>query len=144
PVLRYKEAAPNGKAGIEVSLLFDYELTTMVYKRGWYEDFKQKMSEYIIDILNEKIYENLKEDIIFTFASTPMTIRNIVGSSEGAIVGWSFEQDLPIESSMIHMAKAVETPFKDVYVAGQWTFSPAGGPTAIMTGRMAANRCMRG
>lgn len=144
PVLRYKDAAPNGKAGLEVSLLFDYELTTMIYERGWYEDFKQKMSEYIIEILSEKIYENLKDDIIFTFSSTPMTIKNIVGSSEGAIVGWSFEQDLPIESSMIHMAKAIETPFNDVYVAGQWTFSPAGGPTAIMTGRMAANRCMRG
>jgi hypothetical protein len=44
---------------------------------------------------------------------------------------------------MFRMADSVKTPLPDVYAAGKWVYSPAGGPTAIMTGRIAATRCLK-
>ena len=41
------------------------------------------------------------------------------------------------------MADSVKTPLPGVCAAGKWVYSPAGGPTAIMTGRIAARRCLR-
>jgi len=64
-----------------------------------------------------------------------------VGSSEGSIVGWSFEGKIPVVNSMFKMGSSVKTELPDVYAAGKWVYSPAGGPTAIMTGRIAAKRC---
>ncbi len=44
---------------------------------------------------------------------------------------------------MFRMADSVKTPLPDVYAAGKWVYSAAGGPTAIMTGRIAATRCLK-
>ncbi|MGB9615633.1 MAG: NAD(P)/FAD-dependent oxidoreductase, partial [Fervidobacterium sp.] len=143
PVLREKDAAPDGKTGMIVSMLFDYEFTKKVYDNGWYDEFKETFSNYIIDTLSKGLFKGIKENIIFKFSATPMTIYNTVKSSEGAIVGWSFENEIPVNVSMLNMKNAVKTSIPNVFKAGQWSFSPAGGPTAIMTGRMAAYECLR-
>ncbi|MDH7483880.1 MAG: NAD(P)/FAD-dependent oxidoreductase, partial [Spirochaetales bacterium] len=77
-------------------------------------------------------------------SASPLTLARIDGSSEGAIVGWSFEHPLPVPSSMLQMNKSVQTSIPHVFKAGQWAFSPAGGPTAIMTGRLAAKLAGKG
>ncbi|MFN3411570.1 MAG: hypothetical protein ACK4YF_05380 [Exilispira sp.] len=41
------------------------------------------------------------------------------------------------------MQDSVKTLFNDIYVAGKWVYSPAGGPTAIMTGRIASNLALK-
>ncbi|MDC7246942.1 MAG: NAD(P)/FAD-dependent oxidoreductase, partial [Sphaerochaetaceae bacterium] len=82
----------------------------------------------------------IKDKILFTRSSSPLTIERIAGSSEGSIVGWTFENPLPIDAGMLNMKKAVLTPFDDIYKAGQWTVSPAGLPTCIMTAKMVADR----
>lgn len=141
PVLRDPSAAPSGKTGLIISVLFDYTLTSFVRERGWYEDFKIKVEEIIINILSCSIYPNIKDKVLFSFSSSPWSIYKQVGSSEGSIVGWSFEGQIPTASNMIHLADSVKTPLPDVYAAGKWVYSPAGGPTAIMTGRIAAKAC---
>lgn len=143
PALREKQAAPDGKTGMIVSLLFDYKLTDLIYKDGWYDEFKEKFSEFVIDAISEGVFDGLKlkDKIIAKFSATPITIHKIVKSSDGAIVGWSFEEGIPVNASMMNMKAAVRTSIPNVFKAGQWTFSPAGGPTSIMTGRMAANEC---
>jgi len=45
---------------------------------------------------------------------------------------------------MFRMADSARTALPDVYAAGKWVYSPAGGPTAIMTGRIAARLCLKG
>lgn len=45
----------------------------------------------MIDTLTESVYGELKEDILFSFSASPLSIEKNVCSSEGAIVGWSFE-----------------------------------------------------
>ena len=46
---------------------------------------------------------------------------------------------MPAESRFKKISKAVLTPAPDIYQAGMWTFSPAGLPVAILTGKLAAD-----
>jgi len=141
PVLRDPDAAPSGKTGIIISTLFDYTLTNRVRARGWYEEFKKRVEELFIMTVSSSIYPNLKDKVLFSFSTSPWSIYERVGSSEGSIVGWSFEGRIPVVTSMFKMGSSVKTALPDVYAAGKWVYSPAGGPTAIMTGRIAAKQC---
>lgn len=42
---------------------------------------------------------------------------------------------------MFNMSQSVKTELPGVFAAGKWVYSPAGSPTAIMTGRIAAKKC---
>ncbi len=143
PALRDPDAAPPGRTGLVISALFDYELTERIRADGWYDEFKRRFEDEILATISSSIYPGLEERILFRFSSSPLSIRSRVGSSEGSIVGWSFEGDIPVTKSMFRMADSVKTPLPDVYAAGKWVYSPAGGPTAIMTGRIAAARCLK-
>ena len=142
--MRDPDAAPAGKTGIIVSALFDYELTRKIRSSGWYDEFKQRVEAEFIETIAASIYPELKDKMLFSFSTSPVSIYDRVGSSEGSIVGWSFEGDIPVVTSMFRMADSVRTALPDVYAAGKWVYSPAGGPTAIMTGRIAARQCMKG
>lgn len=139
PVLNDSSAAPEGKTGLIASFLFDYELTRRIEAGGWYEEFEQHIKASMIEVLTTSVYPELKEHILFSFSASPLRIERTVGSSEGAIVGWSFEQKIPLDATMLTMKKAIKSPIPDVFRAGQWTASPAGLPTCIMTARMAAD-----
>jgi len=141
PALRDPDAAPPGKTGIIISTLFDYELTSRIRAKGWYEEFKMRVEELFIKTVASGLYPDLGDKVLFSFSSTPWSIHEWVGSSEGSIVGWSFEGEIPVVTSMLNMGSSVQTALPDIYAAGKWVYSPAGGPTAIMTGRMAAKRC---
>lgn len=139
PVLKDPKAAPPGKTGLIVSTLFEYDLVKKVLDDGWYEEFKAAAEERMISVLAGSIYPQLKERALFRFSATPITIENTAGSSEGAIVGWSFENAIPVTNSLLRVNDSIKTTFPHVLKAGQWSYSPNGVPTAIMTGRLAAD-----
>jgi phytoene dehydrogenase-like protein len=144
PVLRDESLAPEGKTGLIISLLFDYSLTKHIREMGWYDEFRQTMSDYIVEVLDASIYPGLKEAVIDSFTSTPLTIERVAGTSDGAITGWSFTNDfMPAVNKQPRIASSVLTPIPDVYQAGQWTFSPSGLPIAILTGKLAADRVIQ-
>ena len=122
-------------------MLFDYELTRLIRDRGWYEEFKKKFENQIIMTISSSIYPRIKDKLLFSFSTTPCSIYDRVASSEGSIVGWSFEGVIPVVNNMFNMGSSVKTAIPDVFAAGKWVYSPAGGPTAIMTGRIAAKQC---
>ncbi|HEY9055336.1 MAG TPA: NAD(P)/FAD-dependent oxidoreductase [Rectinemataceae bacterium] len=142
PALRDPQAAPPGKTGIIISALFSYELTRKIKEAGWYEPFKRLVEDEFIEVISSSVYPGLKEKKLFSFSFSPLSIADRAGSSEGSIVGWSFEQAIPVVTSMFRMEESVKTALPDVYAAGKWVYSPAGGPTAIMTGRIAAKKCL--
>jgi phytoene dehydrogenase-like protein len=142
PALRDPDAAPAGKSGVIISALFDFELTKRIKESGRYEEFKRRVEDEFIDVISSSIYPEMKDRVLFRFSASPLSIYEIAGSSEGSIVGWSFEQDIPVVTSMFRMADSVKTALPDVYAAGKWVYSPAGGPTAVMTGRIAAKKCL--
>lgn len=76
------------------------------------------------------------------FSFSPLSYENRVGSSEGAITGWSFQEPIPVINKIQMANKAVITPVSSIYQAGQWTYSPAGVPMSILTGKLAARRIL--
>ena len=139
PVLSEPGAAPEGKSGIIVSLLMDYELVKRINNDGWYQEFNTYMEERIIETLNKSIYPGIKDKILFKFTASPLSIEKLVRSSEGAIVGWSFEKPVPVKGGMLNMKNSVKTSIPDVYKVGQWSVSPAGLPTCILTAKLASD-----
>jgi phytoene dehydrogenase-like protein len=144
PVMRDETLAPVGNTGLIVSVLFDYPLTRYIQEMGWYDDFKALCERYVVNTLNNSIYPGIKESILQQFSSTPLTMAKVAGNSEGAITGWAFSNHpMPAESRLPKIMNAITTPVPGVYQAGQWTYSPAGLPISIITGKLAADKVIK-
>jgi all-trans-retinol 13,14-reductase len=143
PGLRDSSLTPEGKTGLVVSLLFEYDLINKVREAGWYEEFKTEVENRIIETLNSSIYPNIKDKILLRFSSTPISISNRVKTSEGAITGWTFERPVPVVQDLLKIFKSVKTPIPNVLQAGQWVYSPSGIPIAILTGVLAAKNIIK-
>ena len=141
PVLRDPDLAPEGKTGMIVSCLFDYDLCKFIYDCGWYEEFKRFGETLTVEILDTHLFKGFKSSVDLCFSASPLTLEKYTGNTDGAIVGWSFTNSyMPVPQSMVSMPKAVETCMPDVFQAGQWTYSPAGLPISLLTGKVAAGR----
>jgi phytoene dehydrogenase-like protein len=141
PVLRDSSLAPEGKTGLIISVLFDYQLTKYIYDQGWEEPFRTYAADLMIKTLDQTIYPGLERAGLDRFTSTPITVQRLTGSTDGAITGWAFtNHPMPAESRLVRIANAVNTPLPDVYQAGQWTYSPSGLPVSLITGKLAADK----
>ncbi len=144
PALRDPSLAPKGKTGLVISLLFDYQLTQQIAEAGWYEEFKELTQNKILQTLEEAVFPGLRSKIEDISSSTPLTIARTAGTRHGAITGWAFtNQPVPAESRLPKVLNSIKNPIPNVVQSGQWTFSPSGLPTAILTGKMAADRVMK-
>ncbi len=140
PALRDPTLAPEGKTGLMISCLSDYDIFKRIEEAGWYDEFKKTIEDRIVRIFSQTIYPGLAEDLLFKFSSTPLTINEVSGSSEGAITGWSFETDIPVISRLKDIPKSVLTPIPRVLQAGQYAYAPAGVPIAMLTGWYATQK----
>jgi phytoene dehydrogenase-like protein len=143
PAFRDPSLTPEGKTGLEISMLFEYDLVRKVEDANWYEEFRTEIENRMLDTLSNSIYPGLKEKVIFQSLTTPLNIEKIAGTSEGAIVGWSYLSPVPVVHELRKIPGSVKTPIPNVYQAGQWAYSPAGIPTAIITGWNAAKNVMK-
>ena len=140
PALRDPNLAPEGKTGLMVSILIEYELFDKLNQIGWDKEFRDEIENRIIKILSDTIYPGLQDKVEKQFSVTPLSIKDKVGSTGGAIVGWSFESPIPVVHKMQSVSKSVITPIPNIYQAGQWAYNPAGVPMCIMTGKLAADK----
>ena len=144
PALRDESLSPEGKTGLVISVLFDYQLTRKIKELGFYEEFKQFSEEWMINILDQNIYPGLKDSMIERFSSSPLTMEQQTHNTDGAITGWAFTNAyIPAESRLARIANSVNTPLPNVLQAGQWTFSPSGFPISLITGKLAADKIMK-
>ena len=143
PALRDTALAPEGKTGIMISCLFDYEVIEKIHQAGWLDEFKEAYEDCIIKIFSKSFYPGLEKDILFKFSTTPLTIKRSVGSSGGSIVGWSFETSSPVFNELKDMPKSARTPIPNVFQAGQWAYAPAGVPIAMLTGWHASQEIIK-
>lgn len=143
PGLKDSTLVPYNKTGIISSFIIDYELFKKVEESGWFPEFKNQIETTIINILSDKVYPALKEKVEKRFSITPLDIKNRILSSDGAIVGWSFEGEIPVVHKIQRSDKSVLTPIPNIFQAGQWAYSPAGVPMAILTGKLAADRILK-
>jgi phytoene dehydrogenase-like protein len=140
PVLRDPNLAPEGRTGIIVSTLFDYDLVKHMERMGWYEEWKEAAKTYMVGVLTRGMFPFLEEKLEFGLTSSPLTIQKFSGNADGAITGWAFSKDgTPAEDRFKKINRSVLTPLPDIYQAGQWTFSPSGLPVSILTGKLAAD-----
>ena len=145
PVLRDKSMAPAGKTGLIISTLFDYQLTRHIKNAGWYPQFKTLCEELMVQNLDQTIYPGIGKATLQRFSSTPLTMEEYANTTDGAIVGWAFtNRPIPAVNSLPRIGNAIKTTLPDIYQAGQWTYSPAGLPIALITGKMAADQVFKG
>lgn len=140
PALRDTSLAPDGKTGLVVSTLFDYSLAKWFFDAGEYDAFKALASETILRVLDASVFPDLAKLVAFSLCSTPLTIERETGNREGAITGWAHtNHPIPAVHHFGAIRKTVETNLPDVLQCGMWTFSPAGLPVSIITGKLAAD-----
>ena len=142
PAMKDPDMAPPGKTGLIISLLADYDLFKMIADAGWYKEFINEIEDRIIKVLTDSVYDLLKDKILARFSFSPLSYEKRVGTSEGAITGWSFQEPAPVVNKILAANQAVLTPIPNIYQAGQWTYSPAGVPMSILTGKLAARKIL--
>ncbi len=144
PALRDKTLAPEGKTGAVISTLFDYNLTEIIEKSGWYDEFKVFAENCMIKTLEESIFPGLSSYIEERFSSTPISIEKFSLSTDGAITGWAFTNShIPVTHKMTKMFSSYKMPLPNIYKAGQWSYSPSGLPIAVLTGKLAADKILK-
>lgn len=143
PSLRDPELAPAGMTGLIISILAEYDLFKAVDEAGWYRELVAETEDRIIKVLSSSVYPMLKDNITTRFSFSPLSYEKRVGTSEGAITGWSFRDTVPVINKIQLANRAVQTPVPSIYQAGQWTYSPAGVPMSVLTGKLAANRILK-
>jgi phytoene dehydrogenase-like protein len=143
PGLKDPELVPQGKTGIIISFLAEYDLFNLIQKAGWLDEFISELENRVLRVISDSVYPMLKDKIITRFSFTPLSIENRVGSSEGAITGWSFQKYMPVINKIQNSARSVLTPITSIYKAGQWAYSPAGVPMSILTGKLAADKALK-
>ncbi|MBK7711763.1 MAG: NAD(P)/FAD-dependent oxidoreductase [Bacteroidales bacterium] len=143
PGLKDPELVPQGKTGIIISFLAEYDLFNLIQKAGWLNEFISELESRILRVLSDSVYPMLKDKIIAKFSFSPLSIENRVGSSEGAITGWSFQKHMPVINKIQYSDRSVMTPIPSIYQAGQWAYSPAGVPMSVLTGKLAADKAIK-
>ena len=145
PCMHDPKLAPAGMTGLNLSAM-----TSHKFLGGWmmadnqrYEQLKEACADDLIRSF-EKYYPNLSKHILFRVTSTPRTILNQTSNHEGAIMGWSYHRKEAFNrGSLLAMRSIVKTPVPRLLTAGQWTFAPGGAPTALLTGRLAADHILK-
>ncbi|HUX95793.1 MAG TPA: NAD(P)/FAD-dependent oxidoreductase [Bacteroidales bacterium] len=143
PGLKDPELVPPGKTGVIISLLAEYDLFEKIQKAGWLDEFIFELENRVLRVVSDSVYPLLKDKIVARFSFTPLSIENRIGSSEGAITGWSFQKSMPVINKIQISDRSVLTPIPSIYQAGQWAYSPAGVPMSILTGKLAADKALK-
>ncbi|MEA4869417.1 MAG: NAD(P)/FAD-dependent oxidoreductase [Christensenella sp.] len=144
PALRDSSLAPEGKTGLVVSTLFDYDLSLFLQEAGSYEALKSLVTKTVLRVLSSSALPGLAERAERVLCSTPLTVERETASRHGAITGWAHtNHPMPAIHQFTQIKKAVLTPIQDILQCGMWTFSPAGLPVSIITGKLAADAAFR-
>jgi phytoene dehydrogenase-like protein len=144
PVLRDESLAPPHQTALIISILMNYDIIKHIEEKGFYHAFKAHVEMAMIDVLSSSIYPLLKDHILESFCSTPLSFEKRTGNTDGAIIGWSYtNHPIPVLHHMSHITQSIQTHLPHVYQAGQWSFSPAGVPISIITGKLAADATKR-
>ena len=132
-------AAPKGKSVICLTTMMPYD-----YQDGWHE--KESYAKYralkeetanVLIKRTEKYLPGLSSYVEVLEVGSPRTMEHFTLNPRGTIFGWDNSPD----QSMLRRLKQ-ETPIKNLFLAGAWTF-PGGGQSAVLSsGLMAANKIL--
>lgn len=100
-------------APMEFSVVKPWENTRTSHRGAAYEQWKQKMTDKILDYM-ESLYPDFRNSIEFVFASSPLTIRDYYGNKEGSNYGFRKDSNDLMLSQM-----SVATKVKNLFLTGQ-------------------------
>ena len=143
PAMRDPELAPVGKSGLIISVLIEAELFYRIEEDGWYGEFIREVENRIICLFSDSLCSLLRDKVMRQFSFSPLSFERRVNSTGGAIVGWSFESLIPVANVTHVLGNLVNSPVPGVFQVGQWAYSPAGVPTCVITGKLAADRIVK-
>ena len=98
---------------MDFSEVRQWEDTTTGHRGAEYENWKAKMTEKVLARI-EKIYPDFRSGIEFSFASSPLTIRDFYGNRFGSNYG--FQKD---SNDLMLSQMSVFTKVKNLYLTGQ-------------------------
>lgn len=90
-----------------------WEDTQTGHRGEEYEQWKKATTEKIFDLM-EMIYPHFRDCVDFSFASSPLTIRDFLGNKEGSNYG--FQKD---SRNLMLSQMAVATKVKNLFLTGQ-------------------------
>jgi prolycopene isomerase len=140
--LRDPSLAPPGKHAVSIAagLPYEYMGNWRVDKQGRRGKEYKKLKEQVADQLiasAENVIPGLSHHIVCRDIATPLTYERYTLNTKGSIMGW----DLTPENFM--KMRSQETPIKNLYQAGHWTFPGGGIPAVIPSGKNAAELILK-
>jgi all-trans-retinol 13,14-reductase len=140
--------APEGKAVVVIRTEAQYSHFAR-YRLGWrkrapgYEAYKIRLGQALVKEA-ENLIPGLEDSIQVMDVATPLTFEDQGGRSEGAVAGWSWDdEDFQDEKPK----ELIRTPIQGLYMAGYQAFSAlfmGGIPTAMESGIRAAQAVLDG
>lgn len=98
---------------MEFNVVKQWENTCTGHRGEAYEQWKQKAINKVLDFM-ERLYPDFREKIEFSFASSPLTIRDYYGNKEGSNYGFQKNSNNLMLSQM-----SVSTKVKNLFLTGQ-------------------------
>ncbi len=124
--------APEGKTVIQAMFETEWDFwNTLKDDQDSYKLEKEKISRVALKKL-EEIYPGITETVEITDVATPYTYWRYTRSHKGSIMGFS-----PTAESILEQFKKTLPGLDNFYMAGHWSMSMGGVPTAIFSGRHA-------
>jgi len=140
----YKGYSQEGKNTLSVIILqgYDhwkkYEKDYLKGNKTEYRKEKDRMTDVLIDKIEETVLPGLRDAIEVKEAGTPLTNFRYTGNYRGAIYGW----DQTVNNSG-NRRLPNKTPIKNLYLAGAWTFPGHGYGGVISGGLQCFNEIMK-
>jgi phytoene dehydrogenase-like protein len=122
--------APPGHAVVQALLKTDY--AWWASRGAGYEAAKEQTAEVALAQI-ERVAPGLRSRVRMTDLATPLTFWHKARSWRGAYEGW-----MPNEESLLGHVPKTLPGLESFYMAGQWVEPGGGVPTAVMSGRQAA------
>ncbi len=142
PALRDRDLITKGVTGIQISVLFDFNINLQAIHNMWANRFKELVESVLIEKLI-KLYPEIENNILFKMSIDPYDLSKKTEHNDGAIGGWSYSGSvIPSERDLDSFYKSTKTSIKDIYQAGMWSFTPSKLPISILTGKLAAKRVL--
>ncbi|UCD54389.1 MAG: NAD(P)/FAD-dependent oxidoreductase, partial [Dehalococcoidia bacterium] len=135
--------APQGKSVVVLMTYAPYD-----YLGKWktedgrrteaYRKLKEKVADQLIATA-EGVIPGLSRHTVVRDIATPLTYERYTLNSEGASAGWNWDPRCAFASRYKSSAGSLKTPITNLLTCGHWCYSPGSVPTAMLTGRMAAD-----
>lgn len=148
PCLHHANLAPAGKTGLILSAMTKWQ-----WGDGWGlvdgrpgAQHARLVERSAADMLAsfERYYPDLSRHIVLRIPSSPYAVYERTSNLEGSIMGWSYDRrETWDRGGFMQIRKALQTPIPDLLLAGHWAFSPGGSPTAVLTGKLAADMILK-